>query len=1273
MTAETEVLRELSEVSLNGEIEETRGLDKSFYQDLPKADGSGCNGIKHVDEDDHDADESGRDDPDNSYVFVNENGHASDDPNELDLNAESNVVTKSKAIEVQVGELNVDDAQIVPSSAEQNNCIVDLTDVTQLTDDVSPESLEGKVDKDGVEVVSTNRVEEPSATVGFEPEQGAGEVNIEGRLALESAPDPEETQESEANVSNSAEDLGESRKFKILSSVADGSSDIKVEYEKQINVGSIEELGEGKEFQMEVFEAPEYETPEVKVGEVKSEVTTKLELAIEPENIMESEITFATPAEYVSCQLVNGDGRVEEEIIRDLDILLKQKQKSQVLVTNDIQADLDQGREATELANEIDSPLETEGESVLDENKGNLPTSCVEGCISQTEKHNEARSLPSPTDYGQKAPEPNGSSEKHESLSSPTVCVKPEVNNGSVPIEIGDILLADSEDGTTGDQEVRCRNFLVMEDLPSSGANVTEPETQVENSDIKNCESVISCAEDAQSEILMENGNGPVEGESILSCPDNDVLLQSEAASVEHEKNIPTFPGEYRHMESLVSNGDIEHAHRQSISANNLEPECHVSDSVQNGSSADVKSGSTVENFSVISGRDMPSNIAVVSGSEVLDGPVVNSADALNTAPVSVSVGNGEDQSNGESEGGDGKLKCVETMDSEAIHRDGTSTSLPEGSSADDMHGQNGGAEATTRPFRFLIRIPRFDDGNLREQIRQAQLQVDEKTKCRDAIRVEIQKKKANCQVHGDEYDAANAEVKASRKLVKAKRQEIDSVQSMINRVKNAISVEDIDARINNVEHMIEHETLPLKEEKQFIREIKQLRHLRGQLSSNMGSRDEVQQALQQKDQVEERLKILRKELDCLKDKVSKAEAAAVVGGKKYEDESKRLKELQAQFRAADDIRQQAYSHFSSLRVQLLEKNQHFRMYKDDSMAASRYGSTGDSKALHRKCVNQVESLMQLWNKNDEFRKEYVRFNTRSTLRRLGTLDSRALGPDEEPPLVPSYADERVDRLASSPVKANPLSPTLTLEQEKQVSPVEGEVADGKSIAKVAEYNNHMEKTKKSVKPILASGSATFSGRDDTEETKEEEHMQTKEELELARKAEDLRKEEAAAKLKEQCRLEEKAKAKEALERKKRNAEKAQIRADVRAQKEAEQKEKEREKKLRKKERKKAAAAEAHDGITDGEIAPTSETLTRTFKVVEIKDTHSATTKRPSRPSQFTKQSKTKSIPPPLRNRGKSKLQQWGWVILAALVLIILFFVGNIGFYSTLKLRRGQF
>ena len=197
---------------------------------------------------------------------------------------------------------------------------------------------------------------------------------------------------------------------------------------------------------------------------------------------------------------------------------------------------------------------------------------------------------------------------------------------------------------------------------------------------------------------------------------------------------------------------------------------------------------------------------------------------------------------------------------------------------------------------------------------------------------------------------------------------------------------------------------------------------------------------------------------------------------------------------------------------------------------------------------------MELWNKDDEFRKEYIKCNVRSTLRRLRTLDGRSLGPDEEPPLIPYFVNEMV-------VKDNPVSLQLAAEREKQREKqnvqVEAKKVMEKPIAKAVEQKNEATKSKKPVKPApLGNGLAIISGRDEIEEAREEEHRLTKEEEESARKAEELRREEEAAKLREQQLLEEKAKAKEALERKKRNAEKAQARALLKAQRAAEQKEK---------------------------------------------------------------------------------------------------------------------
>ncbi|KAH7846259.1 hypothetical protein Vadar_011826 [Vaccinium darrowii] len=728
--------------------------------------------------------------------------------------------------------------------------------------------------------------------------------------------------------------------------------------------------------------------------------------------------------------------------------------------------------------------------------------------------------------------------------------------------------------------------------------------------------------------------------------------------SANPEGNIATSSSAEVNKEPEVSNRVVDCTTIQSIAINSMDPEYHANDELRDGCGADMKSESQVENCPPVSVRDMPRCDGDVSQSEVVDSSVVNSGSEQSYVPEALGVQEDGDQVNGGDEDNFDNRKCQKIDASDEKIADAL-----EKQSSDALNEKSAGLEVVKRPFNFLIKVPRFDDEKLREQIRHAQLQVYEKTRLRDAIRDDIQMTSGRSQQLRDSHEAAKSEARGARELLNLKRQEIDSVQCVINRGKNAISVEDMNVRINNMEHMIQHETLPLKEEKHLIRQINQLKHLRDQLSSNMGSHDEVQQALDQRDQNEEKLKILKKELDCLKDKVSKTQGIAVAAEKKSKDESKKLKELHAQFRAADNVRQNAYAHLQNLKSLLYEKNAGFRMYKDDTTAAYEYASNRDKEGLHRLCVNQVETIMDLWNKDDEFRNEYLRCNTRSTLRRFRTSDGRALGPDEEPTALPNFVDDR-----SLPTPCNETSelPISTLEQEKQGSTMADKGTDSKSTVKVVEQTDHTANTKIPGKPALRAGVEIVSGRDKVEEMSEVEPKKTKEEQELARKEEELRKQEAAAKLKEQQRQEEKAKAKEALERKRRNAEKAQIKAELRAQKEAEQKEKEREKKAKKKERKKAAASEGPDGNNEGETVPTSESRLITAKEAETEESPVTSTKRPQKASQFTKPSKSKSIPPPLRNRGKRRMQQWIWIIFTAVVVLALFLLGNIGFYSNL-------
>jgi hypothetical protein len=421
---------------------------------------------------------------------------------------------------------------------------------------------------------------------------------------------------------------------------------------------------------------------------------------------------------------------------------------------------------------------------------------------------------------------------------------------------------------------------------------------------------------------------------------------------------------------------------------------------------------------------------------------------------------------------------------------------------------------------------------------------------------------------------------------------------------------------------------------------------------------------------------VLRKELDALRNDLSKAEEITKAAKKKCDGEWEAQSKLQEQFRAADAVRQEAFVHLQDLKKQQREKNKYFFKYRDNSRAASEMALKKDRAALQSLCSDQVENFMNMWNNDDEFRKYYVKSNTRSTFRRLGTLDGRSLGPDEEPPRI-TYAP-RTDKLRTSSDRAEKHEAVPA--QKEKVVKFEGSKVEnnGKEVAKPTEQKSQTTKSKKAVKPDQPPSIVTelVSGKEEIEKSatpeEEEPPKLTKEEEELIKKEEEKRKQKEAAKMKEQHRLEEIAKAKEAMERKKKREEKAKARAVLKAQKEAEEREKEREKKLRKKERRKGIFT-SEETATENPI-PTAETVVETPREIETpkKQTveESQQMKKSHKPSsQFLKQNKSKSVPLPLRNRGsKRKLRQWMWIGLIVVIIIALFLLGNANLSSPANL-----
>ncbi|KAJ4962310.1 hypothetical protein NE237_022249 [Protea cynaroides] len=632
---------------------------------------------------------------------------------------------------------------------------------------------------------------------------------------------------------------------------------------------------------------------------------SKLHSATEVKENQESKNMVKDSAESKGHQLHGGEEEAEEP--RKLDLSAKEENpESQVTDTQDVESELGQLDNIEEKVPEHNpsrgirleaetGPINTQLEAEALNGSIESGTGLFSGPVaSETEVTNDLAvgngNMMCPSDKKPEFENVDGSSKNPARLPHLVDEVVRETEVGNISVEHGESLPTDPVDNMISEAEVRNSCVEISESLPPQGTNL---ETAVGN----------GSPDEVESQCTRTAGNGKSE---------------NEISNVSVEDAVPKCPAENSVIESKAMNDSVASARSlPSCSVNDVVVESEVLNcSFENGSSlptcyvADVEQEPEAGNgFGAIG--NAPSGDAVNLGAIVQDGLVENGGRGTKThANDIIDVENGGMQlASGDS---DGKPIC-QKVDTEGIQGNEGLQSSPEGSTVATVDEQKVDAEVVKKPFHFLIKIPRYVDNKFKEQIRLAQLQVEERTQNRDAIRATIQMKRETCNEYRDKFENAKSEERICRDGLSAKRQEIDSVQS-------AISIDDIDDRIHNMEHMIQHETMPLKEEKQLIREIKQLKLLREQLSSQMGRQDERQQTSDQRNRSEERFKLLKQELDSLRKNLLQAEKITKVAKDKYFDENEKLRKLQSQFKAADDLRQEAYAHLQSLKKELYEK-----------------------------------------------------------------------------------------------------------------------------------------------------------------------------------------------------------------------------------------------------------------------------------------------------------------------------------------------------------------
>ncbi|KAK8507396.1 hypothetical protein V6N13_141417 [Hibiscus sabdariffa] len=551
----------------------------------------------------------------------------------------------------------------------------------------------------------------------------------------------------------------------------------------------------------------------------------------------------------------------------------------------------------------------------------------------------------------------------------------------------------------------------------------------------------------------------------------------------------------------------------------------------------------------------------------------------------------------------------------------------------------------------YFVRYRPFDDPKLKAKIDQVDKEMQKLNKVRFQLTDELKSYKSDRAELFSQVKALNVDFEQFKTMLGEKKKEMEPLQQALGKLRNnnngggrgggggiCSSEEELNDIIYSLQYRIQHESIPLSEEKQILREIKQLEGTRDKVIANAAMRAKIQESLGQKEDIQDQVKLMGNDLDGVR-----KEQNAIWSKKKQIKEKvsaieSKIDALQEELNTVIQKRNKAYETMQQLWKQRDEANAHFYQSRSLLNKAKELAAKKDIKGLEELSTVEVEKFMDLWSSKKAVRDDYEKRILSSLDQRQLSRDGRIRNPDEKPlvvqeapvPSAPETIPKPSVRQPKEEAKPSPEPDTKPPKKGKKDSDVK--VVESKSPEKGA-----IEE-----KEISSSGNLN----------KQAEKTSADKEIDVE-------------KLKEMKREEEMAKAKQAMERKKKAEEKA-ANAVIRAQKEAEKKLKEiisffnheREKKAKKKAAASTTGANPEDLTEAVAEAPEPEKDENSNAPVPAAPVVVKDKVKKENTVKYRSRNKGRdALPRPILKRKKST-NYWMWAAPAAVVVLILIALG---------------
>ncbi|KAL4325512.1 hypothetical protein GQ457_11G013480 [Hibiscus cannabinus] len=312
----------------------------------------------------------------------------------------------------------------------------------------------------------------------------------------------------------------------------------------------------------------------------------------------------------------------------------------------------------------------------------------------------------------------------------------------------------------------------------------------------------------------------------------------------------------------------------------------------------------------------------------------------------------------------------------------------------------------------YFIRYRPFDDPKIKAKVDQVDKEMQKLNKVRFQLTDELKSYKSDRAELLSQVKALNVDFEQFKTMLGEKKKEMEPLQQALGKLRNnnngggrggtgiCSSEEELNDIIYSLQYRIQHESIPLSEEKQLLREIKQLEGTRDKVIANAAVRTKIQESLGQKEAIQDQVKLMGNDLDGVR-----KEQNAIWSKKKQIKEKvtaieSKIDALQEELNAVIQKRNKAYETMQQLWKQRDEANAHFYQSRSLLNKAKELAAKKDVKGLEELSTVEVENFMALWSSKKAVRDDYEKRILPSLDQRQLSRDGRIRNPDEKPLVV---------------------------------------------------------------------------------------------------------------------------------------------------------------------------------------------------------------------------------------------------------------------------------